>query len=445
MQPDMRDPHGSRYIKLASRATACGHEIEAIVLAMIAPFHMLGCLLAIFLRHVSAYPVSNDELVLSQEAHQALAKAVLDRQNVTNERISNVPSQIATNLTQDASLGSDYPPVIAQPDANQRTIKDGEIPQYVIENAPYVWLHSQEKYFPGDIAEYVPHFDIRDKDGKKQEFGGSVSDLLKIKDEDVFLTAKEDWLNDPDWIIGSAPDADGLASGAPATLIVMDKGNGWVDAYWFYYYPFNEGPPILDFGAVGNHLGDWEHTLVRFYNEKPVLLWLSAHDGGGGGFYDNFEKDEHEPSHPLVYSALGTHANYADGKRQIRDPTGTLYDDTDRGKLWKPSKSYLAYTYDGNTVFDANNDDQKEKYGSWLTYPGRWGNMKLPRSDPRQKEYLPGVWRYVDGPTGPLSKNLLRISPCAQQPKDWWKVWAMCDMHGAPHKRDHVPDGLNYI
>lgn len=92
---------------------------------------MLGCLLAIFLRHVSAYPVSNDELVLSQEAHQALAKAVLDRQNVTNERISNVPSQIATNLTQDASLGSDYPPVIAQPDANQRTIKDGEIPQYV--------------------------------------------------------------------------------------------------------------------------------------------------------------------------------------------------------------------------------------------------------------------------------------------------------------------------
>ena len=47
--------------------------------------------------------------------------------------------------------------------------------------------------------------------------------------------------NKPSLINGEIKDA-------PATLIVVDKGNGWVDAFWFYFYSFNLGPYVMGQG-----------------------------------------------------------------------------------------------------------------------------------------------------------------------------------------------------
>jgi hypothetical protein len=39
-------------------------------------------------------------------------------------------------------------------------------------------------------------------------------------------------------------------------IVVVEKENGVEDAFYFYFYSFNEGPSALGHQA-GNHLGDW--------------------------------------------------------------------------------------------------------------------------------------------------------------------------------------------
>lgn len=81
----------------------------------------------------------------------------------------------------------------------------------------------------------------------------------------------------------------GGRSNAPAVLLVIDKGNGIVDAFWFYFYSFNLGNVVFDV-RFGNHIGDWEHCLVRFHNGKPKALFFSAHSAGEAYSYEAVEK-----------------------------------------------------------------------------------------------------------------------------------------------------------
>ncbi|KAL9116960.1 MAG: hypothetical protein Q9187_006507, partial [Circinaria calcarea] len=81
----------------------------------------------------------------------------------------------------------------------------------------------------------------------------------------------------------------GGRSSAPAVLIVVDKGNGVVDAFWFYFYSFNLGNKVFNI-RFGNHVGDWEHSMVRFQNGKPKAVYLSEHNFGAAHSYDAIEK-----------------------------------------------------------------------------------------------------------------------------------------------------------
>lgn len=82
---------------------------------------------------------------------------------------------------------------------------------------------------------------------------------------------------------------NGGRSDAPAVLLVVDKGNGIVDAFWFYFYSFNLGNVVFNV-RFGNHVGDWEHCLVRFYHGKPKALFFSAHSAGEAYSYEAVEK-----------------------------------------------------------------------------------------------------------------------------------------------------------
>jgi hypothetical protein len=89
--------------------------------------------------------------------------------------------------------------------------------------------------------------------------------------------------------ISTAAGAGRGRSDAPAVLVVVDKGNDIVDAFWFFFYSYNLGNTVFDV-RFGNHVGDWEHTMVRFYKGHPKALFLSAHTAGEAYSYEAVEK-----------------------------------------------------------------------------------------------------------------------------------------------------------
>lgn len=93
-------------------------------------------------------------------------------------------------------------------------------------------------------------------------------------------------------------------SDAPAVLIVVNKGRGIVDAFWFFFYSYNLGNLVLNI-RFGNHVGDWEHTLVRFEHGKPRYVFYSEHFFGEAYGFGAVEKIGNRVSSVSVLRLLG--------------------------------------------------------------------------------------------------------------------------------------------
>ncbi|KAJ5101504.1 hypothetical protein NUU61_003726 [Penicillium alfredii] len=197
-------------------------------------------------------------------------------------------------------------------------------------------------------------------------------------------------------------------SDAPAVLLVMDKGNGVVDAFWFYFYSFNLGNTVVNV-RFGNHVGDWEHCLVRFHHGKPKALFFSAHQGGDAYSYEAVEKIGQRP---VIYSAEGSHAMYATaGVHEYILPWGLLHDVTDRGPLWDPLLNSHAYTYDFAQDTLRASTFSPQAPTEWFYFKGHWGDKFYPLGDSRQYRFA-GQYHYVNGPIGPHFKHLNRRKVC---------------------------------
>ncbi|CAD6444453.1 d894d148-fdc2-4c93-abec-e2559183732f [Sclerotinia trifoliorum] len=221
-------------------------------------------------------------------------------------------------------------------------------------------------------------------------------------------------------------------SPAPATLIIVDKGHGIVDAFWFYFYSYNLGTTVMKM-RFGNHVGDWEHSLIRFHNGVPKAVFFSAHFGGLGYHYKAVEKGQGpgREGRPVIYSAVGSHAMYATpGTHPYVLPFKLLADVTDKGPIWDPVLNYRAYFY--NTSLTHNVDarfatsnfpvqtmadsfqpaaQNPDAPTGWFWFNGHWGDKFYELSDWRQWRFV-GQYHYVNGPLGPKFKNLGRSRVC---------------------------------
>ncbi|KAH8704735.1 hypothetical protein BGW36DRAFT_392522 [Talaromyces proteolyticus] len=200
----------------------------------------------------------------------------------------------------------------------------------------------------------------------------------------------------------------GGRSDAPAVLVVIDKGNDIVDAFWFYFYSYNLGNTVFNV-RFGNHIGDWEHCMVRFFKGQPKALFFSAHTAGEAFSYEAVEK---QGKRPIIYSATGTHAMYATpGIHEYVLPWGLLHDQTDRGPLWDPvlNSHYYTYNYLTDTLRASNLSPLAPT--EWFYFNGHWGDKFYPLGDPRQYRFA-GQYHYSNGPLGPRFKHLGRRKVC---------------------------------
>lgn len=300
--------------------------------------------------------------------------------------------------------------------------------------APYVWLDTDEKFYPSDIAAQVSNtYPTLDQDRISAVPSPLTLDNLNdlnffgSQGSNVYLHSNEGitTFETTPWFQGVRPAADGSTPGAVASVIVsVPKPDSIVDVFYFSFYAFNQGnrvfeDPNLEFG---NHVGDWEHTAIRFNMSSelpnPTQMWFSQHSTGQAFAWSAVEK---QGLRPVAYSARGSHANYAipgphdhtlsNGFNGI---VGPLIDHTSRGVLWDPTLNAWFFNYDAPNdrfVPISADADAPTPPVNWLYFNGRWGDPTLPDSDDQQVNLF-GQRKFGQGPTGPRDKNLGRQKIC---------------------------------
>ncbi|KAI9893394.1 MAG: hypothetical protein M1814_006691 [Vezdaea aestivalis] len=279
------------------------------------------------------------------------------------------------------------------------------IPTFVLEYAPLVYMSAEEKYFPSDLdlhlQQTVPKINFVTVPGAPSPL--SLDNLNTLSSE-VYLSSIVDYTTLPPWITGVVPDATGNTPGAKSSVIITtDHGNGILDAFYFYFYSYNQGNTVFD-EELGDHLGDWEHNMIRFSDGKPKQVWFDQH-GRGQAF--QWAATEKQAKRMISYSAIGTHATFATPGMHVHAVVAV--DKTDKGALWDPVKSAYKYSYDANSqVFTPGEASTPVNY---LNFGGFWGDQQLPDDDARQKVFL-GQRKYAGGPKGPKDKQLFRSQVC---------------------------------
>jgi len=310
-------------------------------------------------------------------------------------------------------------PIRTRPSMRARQVRG--IENYVLKYAPMVWLDEQEQYFPSDIYAQVenthPALNLTPITNAPEPLTlENLHDLnfFGNNGSNVFLTSNIDVTEDPKWLDGVVPNSAGKTTNAvSAAIIVNDHGDGLVDAFYMYFYAYNMGNTVL-FQELGDHIGDWEHNMIRFQDGRPQAIWYSQHGNGEAFQFDVVEK---MGNRPVTYSARGSHANYATKgthDHTIPDlnlPIGPLEDYCSQGMLWDPTLSAYFYTFNSST--DAFGDaDGKSPVGA-MYFKGKWGDEQYPMSDRRQKDFF-GFKKFVGGPTGPWDKQLNRSKVCPE-------------------------------
>ena len=169
------------------------------------------------------------------------------------------------------------------------------VPNYVLTYAPIVYLYDADPYRPSDIGNQLsntqPEINFTVIAGAPNPLTlENLNDLNNFNGSNVYLTSVDNIEENPAWLYGVAPDSSGKTDGAiSCAIIVNDRGSGLVDAFYMYFYAFNYGGDYAGF-VIGDHVGDWEHNMVRFQNGTPQAVWYSQHDNGEAFTYDVVEK-----------------------------------------------------------------------------------------------------------------------------------------------------------
>ncbi len=204
-------------------------------------------------------------------------------------------------------------------------------------------------------------------------------------------------------------DTDSRAwSGHPllASSYVMVSNPGGdqntLDIQFWFYYAYN-GPvkaqvtiPVAGVNAsvsldqVGRHEGDWEQVILRFNRANSSSSWtlqklfLSQHSGGQW-LLANDASLTYRGTHPVIYSALDSHANYATiGSHQSAEtivnttiPPGIpivayQLDFTGAGRTFA---SYFPWNY--QIVSSTVPGMKAPPAPQWFSYEGLWGPYQL--------------------------------------------------------------------
>lgn len=129
--------------------------------------------------------------------------------------------------------------------------------------APLVFLDSGDEFYPSDMAAHVsnahPTMNFTPvKDAPEGLTLDNLNDLNDLGGDSIYLTSTTLLTNLPNYLHGQKPDKKTLQTENAVSCVIAlaNKEDGILDAFYIYFYTFNDGPRALGH-QVGNHLGDW--------------------------------------------------------------------------------------------------------------------------------------------------------------------------------------------
>lgn len=259
-----------------------------------------------------------------------------------------------------------------------------DVPETVVKYAPLVYLHPRDEFWPGDPSEFIRRSELRWSHQATvvcgdhtvaargavdaSRLGGATpyahnprnpSNLLCHHREDVELTArdytrpfdgskrnnvlgeddgylKEGFFLDPEndqSLRRGIPRVPGnqIYPGAP---VFYEYVKGQYVTYWFFF-PFNEYRlplPNFEEEALQRHEGDWERISIQLDAEdNPLNVFYYHHSGGMIAQWSTINK--HDGTHPVVFSAKGSHGSYPDAGFYPTELPGAM-DEAAQGPKW---------------------------------------------------------------------------------------------------------------
>ena len=246
--------------------------------------------------------------------------------------------------------------------------------QLLTRYAPILVLHPDERFQPEQVDGYLADADL---------VGGHYDQrLCKSVDGPAALDCYA--------------SADAAHAQQPAVYgAVFRRGNRIALEYWLFY-AFDLYSPAAD--VWQDHEADWEAiTVLLDAKRKPLLVGTSRHCSGARRDWSTVTR---HGTRPVVYVALGSHANYfAPGSPPLER---RCWPDVALAVFKAYNVALVDRTAAGRTIAAARVVPVTATATSWMAFAGAWGETQYVHF-PNNNPFAFGL-----GPSGPAFHALWR-------------------------------------
>ncbi|CAH1232357.1 hypothetical protein PAECIP111891_06999 [Paenibacillus allorhizoplanae] len=286
-------------------------------------------------------------------------------------------------------------------DNDTDTIDDNVEQTLMLKFAPKMYLHVNEVNKPSSVDWYLQRVTMRfHHDGGCSDDQilalGSVTQanmftqshstknfLCSHNSDNIMSNQARDTYHDEGFFLQPPDDATHLGATNSsnwkvyAHVLKSTTISGGYDIQYWFFSPYNDSPSVA--GVDLNHESDWEHITVTLDSEMNFQsTYYAAHDNEGlpytaaqmdfadssGVIATSSQELLNDYTHPVVYSALGTHASYPTAGTHTR--TSPLPADvTSTGTAWNTKNSVINV---GELSYPLNSQ-------TFIKYAGLWGEI----------------------------------------------------------------------
>ena len=267
-------------------------------------------------------------------------------------------------------------------------------------HAPIIVLHPAERFRPVPVDGYLTDSDLQRKTpmGWEKVAGPLPAGGAELRLNQRLCRAVEGIVASPCYA-----QAEAAHAAVPVIYGAVLRAKNRIDLQYWLWYPYNDYSPTVPAGDVWQvHEGDWESvSVVLDEHAKPLFVGLSEHCAGARREWVKFAR---QGTRPIVYAALGSHANYfgvgtyrhspSCWPPELRDIVRSLklVDHAGAGERLRPRLVPVTSTRP-----------------SWMRFAGLWGEdgyVHFPNNDPIAYRGSPHSPPFQDQWRSPVTEEL---------------------------------------